>query len=66
MSKYDKNKKMWHMMQSWLCHWRSHHILISFVIYYFVHPQQFGIYFFYSMKDQKIVNDDIIYASVSH
>ena len=54
------------MMRSWLCHWRSYLILISFVIYYFVHPQQFGINFFHSMKDQKIVNDDIIYASVSH
>ena len=58
--------KKWHMMGSWPCHWRSYHIFISSVISNFAHPQQFRIYFFCTMKDQKIVNDDIIYASVSH
>ena len=42
----------------------SYRILTSSVIYFRTNPQQHGIYFFYIMKKQKLVDGDVIHASV--
>ena len=39
-----------------------YHILTSPVIYNYADPQQHGIYLFYKIKKQNVVNGDVIFA----
>lgn len=51
--------------RSQVCHWCSSHILTSSVIYYWTNPRQRGIYLFYVIKKENVVNGDFIRASFS-